>query len=404
MPPMKKQKRKKHTTLRLLVFLPAALVGIGLCLSFLACRLEPSTLFFPALFGLAFPILFVLGLILFVFNLCLLRKRNLFFLACLLLNGNNLQNILQFKGVHEPDFKDRERNGTVKLMTYNVQMFDFYQVSDKRPGKIKDEIMDFVKQQEPGILCFQEYYESKGKGFDITSVLRQAGYRYSTHPELSAGKGFLYGNRIYSQYPILREGSIPGLSRFDAVYADILIGADTLRVYNLHLASNRFDRIDHAFFSSLASPVADAGHYKKGASRMLKKMKEATIQRSRQIQKVMLSTEEEDSPAAQIICGDLNDQPVSYVYAYLGRKGFLDAFVEKGEGLGQSYKGFYPSYRIDYILFKGEVSVQSFDTWKADYSDHRPLSAILHFTEKTRPISAKLHPPVGKAYPNRYGR
>ena len=194
---------------------------------------------------------------------------------------------------------------------------------------------------------------------------------------MSAGGGFLYGNRIYSKYPILRQGDIPGLSRFDAVYADILIEGDTLRVYNLHLASNRFDRADQEFFSSLASPLENAENYKKGAARMMKKLKEATKKRLGQIRQVMLSAEEESAPSRQVLCGDLNDQPVSYVYAYLERKGFRDAFVEKGHGLGQTYKGFYPSYRIDYILFKGEVSVTRFDTWKIGYSDHRPLGSVL---------------------------
>ena len=375
-----KKKKSGNHILKLLVFLPAALVGVGLILSFLACHLKPATFFVPSLFGLAFPVLFLVGTILFLFNLCLLRKRSLFFLACLLLNWNNFQNIVQFKGEREPSTREWKKEGRIKLMSYNVQMFDFYQIADKRPGKIKDEIMAFVNQQEPDILCFQEYYESKGKGFDITSVLRRAGYLYSTNPELSSGRGFLYGNRIYSKYPILREGSVPDLSRFDAVYADLKIGKDTLRGYNLHLQSNRFDRTDQEFFSSLASPVADAEHYKQGASRMLQKMKEATRQRFYQIQQVMLSSEGDRVPSRQILCGDLNDQPVSYVYAYLKRKGFLDAFVEKGQGLGQTYEGLYPSYRIDYILSKGDVAVQSFDTWKADYSDHRPLSAILQLS------------------------
>lgn len=373
---MRKQ-RKSHGSFKLLVFLPAALVGIGLLLAFLCGYLNPATFFFPALFGLAFPFIFILGIILFIFNVCLLRKRSLFFLVCLLLNWNNVQNIIQFKGELGHSSKGKDKAGQVKLMTYNVRMFDFYNLADKRPGEIKDEIMDFVARQAPDILCFQEYYESKGKGFDITSVLRQAGYAYSTNPSLSAGGGFLYGNRIYSKYPILRQGDIPGLSRFDAVYADILIEGDTLRVYNLHLASNRFDRADQEFFSSLASPLENAENYKKGAARMMKKLKEATKKRFGQIRQVMLSAEEESAPSRQVLCGDLNDQPVSYVYAYLERKGFRDAFVEKGHGLGQTYKGFYPSYRIDYILFKGEVSVTRFDTWKIGYSDHRPLSSVL---------------------------
>ena len=44
-----------------------------------------------------------------------------------------------------------------------------------------------------------------------------------------------------------------------------------------------------------------------------------------------------------------------------------DGFVEKCTTSGS-------------IVSKGDVAVQSFDTWKADYSDHRPLSAILQLS------------------------
>ena len=372
-----KKKPKTHGLLAYLVFLPAALAGIGLVLSFLACRINPDIIFFPALFGLAFPLLFLAGFLLFLFNLALLRKRCLFFLACLLLNYGNLQNTLQVKGSPEPSPESGKFPGDIKLMTYNVRLFDFYRTADPEEGKIKNEILAFIQEQKPDIICFQEYYESKGKGFDITSVLREAGYRNSTNPELS-GRGFLYGNRIYSRFPIIQEGSVADMSRFDAVYADLQIGKDTLRVYNLHLASNRFDKTDQEFVSSISSPLADASHYKKGATRMLKKMKAAVRQRNQQLQNVILHAESLDAPRRQIICGDLNDQAVSYTYSYLERKGFHDAFVEQGQGMGQSYKGLYPSYRIDYILHRGGIHIKYFNTWKVDYSDHRPLSAILN--------------------------
>ena len=256
----------------------------------------------------------------------------------------------------------------------NPRIALFFSVFGK---SVQDEIMDFVARQAPDILCFQEYCESKGKGFDITSVLRQAGYAYSTNPSLSAGGGFLYGNRIYSKFPILRQGRVEGLTGFDAVYADIRMGKDTLRVYNLHLASNRFDQYDQAFLASLSSPVADAGHYKEGAARMLRKMREATRLRCSQIQQVMLDTRRASTPSRQILCGDLNDQPVSYVYAFLRKQGFSDAFVEQGKGFGQTYNGFFPSYRIDYILCSEGVQTLCFDIWKRELSDHRPISAVL---------------------------
>lgn len=369
-----KERKKKQGLLRFILFLPAALVGIGLLLSALSGWVSPEMFFLPALCGLAFPVLLCSGFLLFIFNLCLLRKRCLFFLFCILVNYNPFRNSVQFKGRNEAGLEERTAENSFRLMSFNVRLFDFYHIMGK--GEIKDGILEFVKEQSPDILCFQEYYETKGKGFDITSLLAASGYRYSTRPEVSR-RGFLYGNRIYSKFPILRQGRVEGLTGFDAVYADIRMGNDTLRVYNLHLASNRFDQYDQAFLASLSSPVADAGHYKEGAARMLRKMREATRLRCSQIQQVMLDTRRASTPSRQILCGDLNDQPVSYVYAFLRKQGFSDAFVEQGKGFGQTYNGFFPSYRIDYILCSEGVQTLCFDIWKRELSDHRPISAVL---------------------------
>ena len=52
----------------------------------------------------------------------------------------------------------------------------------------------------------------------------------------------------------------------------------------------------------------------------------------------------------KIVVGDFNDVPVSYTYREIS-SGLNDAFVESGSGLETTYKGPFPSFRIDYILF-----------------------------------------------------
>ena len=54
------------------------------------------------------------------------------------------------------------------------------------------------------------------------------------------------------------------------------------------------------------------------------------------------------SPYPVILCGDFNDTPLSYTYRQLSRK-LTDSFIEKGRGIGNTYIGGFPSFRIDYV-------------------------------------------------------
>ena len=58
---------------------------------------------------------------------------------------------------------------------------------------------------------------------------------------------------IYSKYPQIDKGtvSIKG-ERVNntCIYSDMIIKSDTIRVYNVHLASNWFKNSDYSFFQN----------------------------------------------------------------------------------------------------------------------------------------------------------
>lgn len=374
---MRTRKKKNGTWLHRLAFLPAAVVAIGLLLCFAVRFINPEIIFFPSLCGLAFPVLLLLGMGLTILYLIFLRWEALLFAFCITLNHSNTVSLLRGQGHPEPPQSEWIAADRFKVLTYNVRLFNFYGEIPEEKGSIKNQLLDYVKDQDADIVCLQEYYESKNGSFSLGKTLPEAGYRYHTDP--ASNKNFLYGNIIYSKYPILQEGSLSGMSTFDVVFADLLIGKDTLRVYDIHLESNRFDKTDRAFFDALraaSSNTAKDRSYTSGAKRMLGKMRKATLTRSEQIRQIALHAKTSRAPSRILICGDMNDQPVSYAYGYIRRNGFDDAFTSAGSGFGQSYRGYYPSYRIDYILYKGLLEVLYFDTHNVDYSDHKPLTAV----------------------------
>jgi endonuclease/exonuclease/phosphatase (EEP) superfamily protein YafD len=80
------------------------------------------------------------------------------------------------------------------------------------------------------------------------------------------------------------------------------------------------------------------------------------------------------------LCGDFNDTPVSYSYNQL-TKNLGDSFTGSGRGLGATYIGRLPSYRIDYILHSEDLTPLNFQVSKIRLSDHYPISCYFSFKE-----------------------
>jgi endonuclease/exonuclease/phosphatase family metal-dependent hydrolase len=76
-----------------------------------------------------------------------------------------------------------------------------------------------------------------------------------------------------------------------------------------------------------------------------------------------------NSPYPVVLTGDLNDVPNSYTY-FKVRGSFKDAFLEKGYGIGRTFRSLSPTLRIDYIFTDPRFSVVQFKREKKDYSDH----------------------------------
>ncbi|MCC8173817.1 MAG: hypothetical protein LIO65_05375 [Odoribacter sp.] len=56
-----------------------------------------------------------------------------------------------------------------------------------------------------------------------------------------------------------------------------------------------------------------------------------------------------------------------------------DSFIQKGRGLGNTYIGEIPSFRIDYILHTQDIETVSYLRDKVVLSDHYPIIAKLKY-------------------------
>jgi endonuclease/exonuclease/phosphatase family metal-dependent hydrolase len=254
-----------------------------------------------------------------------------------------------------------------------VRVFNEYKWSGAGIGR--DSIINYVNSTEPDIICFQEFITLDNLKEDseahTNDLLEKTPYKHIRYT-LSGNSGKRrFGVATFSKYPIVRKGSIHFDNSYNTcIYSDMLVNTDTIRVYNLHLQSISLKK-DYTIVDSLVYINSKRLDEVKDISGRLKA---GFIRRARQVDAVKKHVEK--SPYPVILCGDFNDTPVSYSYhQLLGDK--FDTFREAGSGIGKTYHGKLPSYRIDYVFHDEAFSALSYLSPKVNLSDHFPVICTL---------------------------
>jgi len=352
------------------------LVLFGLVVSYISVWINPATFWFPALFGLFYPYLLIINIILFVFWAWHKKRIAILILFILILGWGHFKNNIQIFGKGHKSASLNSNlpdTASISIMSYNVRSFNYYEASPVK--KSQTFIVDLIHEMETGIVCLQEILIHSPPGFSESKLKSSLSSHPYSHMVFSSPTGHTrrYGIGIFSNYPIVNKGEI----RFEnthnqCIFIDIRMGTDTIRIYNVHLQSFQLGTTNFKFLTEFERADEDEPFDELQDISLI--MKKALVKRSYQAQ--ALSEHIHTSPYPVIVCGDFNDTPVSYVYHHI-RKGLKDAFVEAGRGLGKTYSQIFPSYRIDYILYSRSMKALDFKTMHADYSDHYPVSATL---------------------------
>lgn len=353
------------------------LVAIAcLLLAYLAPLVSPSTFSHLLVFGLLYPVFLAINL-LFVFY-WLMRRRRQFLLSLLtiLLGWNSLLRTVQVDGSSDPESDQRQIN----LMSFNVRLFDLYNWSNNEATR--DQILDFLKNENPDIICFQEYFHAKDKGyFDTTDTLKSLISATNVHAHFtrSVFNKHQFGIATFTKYPIVNEGLVEfeSSTHNTCIYTDIKIGSDTIRVFNMHLASLHFGKQDYKFINEIEEQENEERI--QGVLQIYSLVQNAARKRANQAE--ILAKEIENSPYRVLVCGDFNDTPASFAYHKISA-GLTDAFMNSGFGFGSTYNGRLPLLRIDHILHSPSIESYEFQVQRDNFSDHYPLTAVLQIPTK----------------------
>lgn len=360
---------KRSLWTRVLAFFNV-LAAIALLCSYGATYISPNTFWPIAFFGLAYPGILVVNLLFVGWWLWKKsRKRALISVITILIGFTHLLNFFQ---ISFGGSADNENNPQLKVLSYNVRLFDLYDWSENTSTRNK--IFSFLEGENPDIICFQEFYRTDRDGyFETTDTLvtfLKAKHVHEKSRYIKKGKQH-FGIATFSAYPIINKGEIDfeGDIVNRCIYSDIKIDDDTIRVYNAHLASIKFGAEDYEFIENPQDQSLTRGSRKIGG-----RLKRAFKKRAIQTEKVVAHIA--TSPYPVVVCGDFNDTPISYCYRQFN-SALTDAFKQSSNGIGNTYVGAFPSFRIDYIFHSPELHSYQFQTHSEQLSDHYPISCFV---------------------------
>ncbi len=350
------------------------LAVLVLLITYLAPHVSPTHVWWLSLLALSYPFQLIIhaGFILWW---SVFRPRRIIPSAFAVLIGwGHVTDNVQLMGRNEPVTDTGAK--AVKLLSYNVRLFDLYNWSGNKTSR--DSMFAFFEREQADILCLQEYFHrDSGKPFPTgRALVKDLGYvHFHELFTKRTSRGQQFGIATFSKLPILAHGHVDlGVhTNNQCIWTDIRLADDTVRVYNAHLASYHFGGAEHRFLEQLDTDT-DSDTLKQGGLRILKLLRRGMRQRAGEVDRIAAHIRE--SPHPVVYCGDMNDVPMSYGYGLLQDE-LIDAFVESGRGLGGTYIGNLPSFRIDHIMHAASFDSWGFQTHPEAFSDHHPVSCML---------------------------
>ncbi|WP_299048612.1 endonuclease/exonuclease/phosphatase family protein [uncultured Polaribacter sp.] len=335
---------KKLTLFNKILYVANSIVAVLLLFSYLLPYVSPNVVATFAILSLFVPFLLIINIGFLVYWIVKLKKQFLTSLVILIIGWFFISPFYKITS------KNDASNNDLKLMSYNVRMFNHWKWTKEKniPAKIKK----FIAENDPDVIAIQENISIKEYELDFK-------YNYIKKKH----KRGRFGAAIYSKYPIVNEGYIEFKNTSnEIIFADILKEKDTIRIYNFHLQSLKI------------SPEKE-NFGEENSQKLIQNLKEKFTQQAEQV--ALFLEHEKTWKGKKVICGDFNNTAYSWVYNQIS-KNKKDAFIEAGKGFGKTFNYWFPM-RIDFILTDATATVNQFKNFSEKYSDHYAIYARVNW-------------------------
>ncbi|MBP3228750.1 MAG: endonuclease/exonuclease/phosphatase family protein [Bacteroidaceae bacterium] len=349
--------------------LPFALCALPLAASVVAAFVSPATFPAGALLALGFPLFYLLCLAAFVVALLLRRRTGRAWVTPLLalaLATSPARSYLPLNIARAiPAGAD-----TLRILSFNTRNFGGHEADSDGRGYVAG----FMADAGADIVCFQEGAGEPEFYTDEALPLLRERFPYTDLylPEHGSPMGILSRWPVVGRTFVTRSGTNHAIA-----YTLVRPGGDTLRVVNCHLASVGYtlEQLD-GYADGLHSGFTRSGAIGRAAD-MARAFCQSAERRARMADTVANYVAAHRGESL-IVCGDLNDTPVSYT-ARTVRGPLTDAYRAAGHGLGRSYNRSGIAVRIDHLFCSPDWTPARCSVVPVfTSSDHYPLLATLY--------------------------
>lgn len=336
---------------------------------------DPEKYWFISLLTLILPFLILTLVIFFVFWLFVRPFWCLISIVFLFIGRDAVQNIIPLRFASH--FEMKKDSSSIRVMSWNVEQLNIQHYKTD-PGGLQ-KILNLIKKYDPDIVSLQEVVA--GENPDAINyypdIVKELGYKdnfFAYQLTNDFDRHHHFGTIIFSKFPIVRKQFMinnPDDYNSTFQFVDMVVGADTVRVFNVHLQSLKFSKENREYLDSLQITKPSATESKS----VIRKYKRGLLRRA--VQARFLKDEMNHTPYPIILCGDFNDVPGSYAYNTIG-EGLQNAFVKKGAGLSPTFDGISPTLRIDNIFTDNHFVISQYERIKSNLSDHFPIIADVY--------------------------
>lgn len=243
-----------------------------------------------------------------------------------------------------------EQKCDLKVMTWNVHCSEGADIDRQR------KIAELILKEDADFVQLNEYNQDSCSVID--SLLKT---KYPFTEEFQSHQRC--GDIFYSKRAMANSGHVytpKGEKGIQTIKATVAIGEDTLQIFGVHMASNRYD--DSSIEKQFINDTTSYDRYKN-----------AQMDRCFQAHWTKEAVQESGLPV--IVMGDMNDFNKSNPIDILCSSGLKDSWWEGGNGYGATFHNGWMRLRIDHILHSDRLQLKSIKVIDTNLSDHNSVVA-----------------------------
>ncbi len=265
------------------------------------------------------------------------------------------------------ELTEEEREKAFKILSYNV--VSFVDEEGKSTPEFNRTMHEILRSEADALVLIE--YENQGK-LEKFVPKTQIDSLKRLYPYFERGG---MGTVMYSKRPILHIVPPENVSSKGnmEVFRTSAAGRP-VNIFAVHLESIGLNDNDKELFRSLAdTDTSEANRQTIGRVRhqLIAKLYDAFSNRAHQAK--MLRTYIEQLGGDIIVCGDFNDVPGCRTIHILEKAGLKDAYAETAFGPTITFNSQLFWFRIDHVLYRGNLYAKEIKRGNVASSDHYPM-------------------------------